>query len=44
MARIDDFGEHLSGAAKERWRGYRTAMDRAQREVPDPTITTVQET
>jgi hypothetical protein len=43
MARIDDFGEHLSGAAKERWRGYRTAMDRAQREVPDPTITTLSE-
>lgn len=43
MARIDDFGEHLSGAAKERWRGYRAAMDRARREVPDPASATLAE-
>jgi hypothetical protein len=43
MARIDDFGEHLSGAAKERWRGYRTAMDRARREVADPAVAPLSE-
>jgi hypothetical protein len=36
MARIEDFGAHLSGAAKERWRGYRDAMSRARREAGDP--------
>ena len=36
MARIEDFGAHLSGAAKERWRGYRDAMARARREAGDP--------
>lgn len=36
MSKIEDFGEHLIGAAKERWRGYRHAMDRARTEVPDP--------
>ena len=36
MARIEDFGAHLSGAAKERWRGYRDAMMRARREAGDP--------
>jgi hypothetical protein len=43
MVRIDDFGEHLSGAAKERWRGYRTAMDRARREVADPAVAPLSE-
>ena len=36
MARIEDFGAHLSGAAKERWREYRDAMARARREAGDP--------
>jgi hypothetical protein len=36
MAKIEDFGLHLSGAAKERWRGYRDALSRARREVGDP--------
>ena len=36
MSRIEDFGAHLSGAAKERWRGYRDALRRAQREAGDP--------
>jgi len=36
MARIEDFGAHLSGAAKERWRGYRDALNRARREAGDP--------
>lgn len=36
MARIEDFGAHLTGAAKERWRGYRDALSRARREAGDP--------
>jgi hypothetical protein len=36
MSRIEDFGAHLSGAAKERWRSYREAMSRARREAGDP--------
>lgn len=36
MSRIEDFGAHLSGAAKERWRGYRDALRRAQREAGNP--------
>lgn len=36
MARIEDFGDHLSGAAKERWRGFRDAFARARREAGDP--------
>ncbi|PTX52416.1 hypothetical protein IQ03_01332 [Gemmobacter caeni] len=36
MSRIEDFGAHLHGAAKERWRTYREAMSRARREAGDP--------
>jgi len=36
MSRIEDFGAHLQGAAKERWRGYRAAMLRARAEAGDP--------
>ena len=43
MARIDDFGAHLSGAAKERWSGYRDAMGRARREAGDPLVAPLSE-